>query len=253
MVACEANPHGNWDIHLLNLSTGEVSELIGGAGHQRQPAWSPDGRMIAYIEEQDDASELRLYEVETRTSRTLQQLPGRPLFPAWSPDENRLAVTLNQDGVFGIWLLELDDDAPIRLPFEPKREVWPRWSPDGGQLMFFSRRDTDGQDDEVYLHTLASAQTIRLTDRPGHDFCPAWSPDGVRIIMVSVNADNSRALRIVDRTGKEIATLAEGYFRVTEPVCSPSGTSVIFAASRADGAPYQLRVESVAPAPAQSK
>jgi TolB protein len=125
--------------------------------------------------------------------------------------------------------------------------VWPRWSPDGRRIAFFSRRDTGGRDDEIYILDRRSGDVVRLTVRSGHDFCPSWSPTGDRLVVVSIELDGSRSLRILKDQGEEEARLGHGYYRVTEPSWSPDGRFIAYAGVRSEGQPYQVFLESTAP------
>ena len=100
-------------------------------------------------------------------------------------------------------------------------------------LAFFSRRDTRGEDDEVYLWDPVVEATQRVTDRPGHDYCPAWSPDGYGSLWRSSGPGEERSLRITDLEGNELAVLAENFARVNQPSWSPDGRGIVFRA--ADG------------------
>lgn len=92
----------------MNLSTGEVTKLL--EGHA--PAWSPDGRRLAYRQDRS----LFIYEVATKTSRRLYtRYPWQPDFIThlrgalhWSPDGRYLAVNVNSYSLFPL-LPELEE------------------------------------------------------------------------------------------------------------------------------------------------
>ncbi|MGH7261067.1 MAG: WD40 repeat domain-containing protein [Nitrospiraceae bacterium] len=87
-------------IKSVNLSTGEVTKLL--EGHA--PAWSPDGRRLAYRQDRS----LFVYDVTTRISRRLYiRYPWQPDFIThlrgtlrWSPDGRYLAVNVNSYSLF---------------------------------------------------------------------------------------------------------------------------------------------------------
>ncbi|MBL8164397.1 MAG: PD40 domain-containing protein [Anaerolineae bacterium] len=93
------------------------------------PAWSPDGRFIAFVSDRDDNSEI--YVLDTAclddpatcesTLRRITNHPARDITPSWSPDGERLLFASNRDaGTWALYVLPaacaLDcDDAPVRV------------------------------------------------------------------------------------------------------------------------------------------
>ena len=86
---------------------------------------------------------------------------------------------------------------------------------------------------------LITREPFRVTERSGHDFCPGWSPDGTRLAMASIADSGERFIRITDLRGLEIAQLAQGFERITQPAWSPDGRVIAFAA-RSDEGDYDL-------------
>lgn len=72
--------------------------LIESGAFIRDPAYSPDGRRLAFVASEFGRRELRVYDFGTRTSRTLFSVGGAswPLHPAWSPDGSRLVFQHSQ-------------------------------------------------------------------------------------------------------------------------------------------------------------
>jgi Tol biopolymer transport system component len=65
------------------------------------------------------------------------------------------------------------------------------------------------------------------------------------LVVVSIERDGTRALRILDEQGREVARLGHGYHRITEPSWSPDGRSIAYAAVQREGQPYQLFQERI--------
>ena len=133
--------------------TGLVDQMFGSVGHwvtlradgrglkqldpwdARDPAWSPDGRWIAYWRSKNEADGVYgVYVVPAEGGRerlVVKQVSD----PAWSPDGKRLAVS----GRAGIFVVPLKGGRPRRLPIRLPDEYGPddlAWSPDGRRIAF---------------------------------------------------------------------------------------------------------------------
>ncbi|MEA2632077.1 MAG: hypothetical protein QOE66_2296, partial [Chloroflexota bacterium] len=79
-IACSTST----GIAVLDVATGRTRQLTSGA--DREPAWSPDGRRIAFARTGADALSLGVFVVATDQTQTTQLTSGRDESPAWSPD-----------------------------------------------------------------------------------------------------------------------------------------------------------------------
>ena len=132
-------------------------------GHRMAPSSS-----LSVIEQ--GSPELHILNFVTRVPRLLAALPGAESSPSWAPDGEWIAFTREVEGEFDLLRIHPDGGRLQDLLVGEGRDVWPRWSPDGERLLFFSRRDTGGVDDEVHELTVQTGRIRRITRRAGHDF-----------------------------------------------------------------------------------
>lgn len=149
------------------------------------PAWSPDGKTIAYATDRTGKPELWFYDIATRQHRQLTKAPGAAVLPAWAPDASRLAF-IDENGTINLADAHTGAVTKVFGPlFAPGR---PAFSKDGRTLAIAalrpnSRRFREGSSQilTIDLTTGTTAYREIMPDRSvstrGLDG-PVWSPDG---------------------------------------------------------------------------
>ena len=146
-IAYSSDRSGALEIYVEGLAEGSVpTSLTRGAGQQAiQPAWSPDGRLIAYAELAGNG----IWIVPSRGGAA-RKITDFGAHPTWSPDGRRIAfqsrapADLNTGGSFGadstIWLVDVDGRTPPAALTAPGRPVGshgaPQWMPGTGRVLF---------------------------------------------------------------------------------------------------------------------
>lgn len=189
---------------------------IGGFGDW-DPAWSPDGRRLAYRE-----SEKGVYVVDA-AGGSPALVAGGAAWPSWSPDGAELAVAAED----GVAIVASDGSARRRIA----PGGMPAWSPDGSVVAFFDAGAlwTVAPDGGRHRHLLALALGLE----PSMGTLPyRWSPDGTRLAVV-----DDRGLHVVHREGG--SRLIVGRRGVREVSWSPAGDRIAFTATvgRVGGGP----------------
>ena len=119
------------DIYVMNADgSGQRSQFI--FFLQDSPAWSPDGRRIAF-----PSSGIRVVNADGSGLRRLTR-EGRGT-PAWSPDGRRIAFVSRRDGNLEIYVMNADGSGQRRLTRNAVRDSDPVWSPDGRKVAFVSK------------------------------------------------------------------------------------------------------------------
>ena len=163
------------------LSGGQAKKLIEEDAWQVEPAFSPDGKQLAFVSDKHGKREVRVFDFATRQTRTIASVPGASwaLFPSWSSD-GRSVVFQRTDGLFEPYhFLRVDAQGGAPTDLAQTRGDWtgrPHLSADGSALYYTARA---GVMANVYRLALnEGAKPEALTDLARHAHDALVSPDG---------------------------------------------------------------------------
>jgi TolB protein len=222
---------GNWELSVVNADGSGQRKLARIAG-DAAPAWSPDGRKVAF-EGRRDGSNNGLYVMNADGSGQ-QRLAWRAHAPAWSPDGRRIAF------IWGPKIRVMNaDGTEHRTLFKGHGGGSLRWSPDGRRLAFLSVGElcnscftlhvvnTDGGG----LKSLTWRDTAWWKASPVSD--PAWSPDGQKIAFAQLERGLGIYVVKADLSGlRRLTRKSSGSHGA--PAWSPDGRKIAFAVDRDD-------------------
>ena len=183
-------------------SRGVQTIKVPGVDALTNPAWSPDGKTIAFSGQSTGVTDLFLYDLDTKQVRRLTDDKFADLQPAWSPDGRTLAFVTDRGpatnlpnlayGELGIATIDVATGtiSPVNL-FQNGKHINPQYSPDGSSLYFIA--NPDGIPD-VYRYTFATGGISRITQ-------VATGVSGI--------TDLSPAMSIAPRTGQIALSLYE--------------------------------------------
>lgn len=91
------------DVFVTNTRTGETRNLTQGKGTSSSPAWSPDGKLLAFYSDRTGTERLWIWDRNSGSLRQLSDAIPRPFFnfqvPRWSPDGRSLLVKVLPEGM----------------------------------------------------------------------------------------------------------------------------------------------------------
>jgi Tol biopolymer transport system component len=196
---------------------------------RHSPAWSPDGRLLAFYTDCDGRSSLSIATPE-RTGETelVTNLPERvidgteyPIRISWSPDSRFLIYDVrDEEGNWDIWAVSQDGEFN-RFVTDGQE---PAWSPARDEIAF--EREGD-----IWLLSMETGEEFKLVDDPVRAHWPAWSPSGDQLLFVSWRDDQKGVRRTmirnteiyrIDRDGSGLVNLTRNDAWDAYPVWRPT-------------------------------
>ena len=194
------------------------------------PAWSPDGRQLAYVSFESRNSSIFIQDIITGERTRVAGFSGINSAPAWSPDGTRLAMTLSREGDPEIYIMHLATRNLERLTHDRGIDTEPAWSPDGQKIAFTSDR---GGNPQIYEMSTNGGRTERLTFVGVYNARPRYSPDGNSMSLVH-GQDNTYRIGILDFRTSDI-TLLTGARLDESPSFAPNGSMIMYATTGRQG------------------
>jgi len=205
-----------------------MTQITDGPANDAQPAFSPDGRRLAFASDRAGQWDIWVIDVDGRHPMQVTTNPAADLHPSWSPDGKRLVFCRLEPrlGQGELWIADLDSPGTQRFIGEG---LFPAWSPTGDKIAYQRARQRGSrwfsiwtitlEDNEPTMPTeIASSMTAAL-------IAPAWSPDGRQIAYTCVRPsphassaggqprlhDHAAAdIGIVDADGRGLIRLTDG-------------------------------------------
>ncbi|HKP67684.1 MAG TPA: PDZ domain-containing protein, partial [Pyrinomonadaceae bacterium] len=179
---------------------------------ERDPAWSPDGKWIAYFSDESGEYALHLRD-QTGMGEVKKISLGNPssyfYTPKFSPDSKKILFT---DKRLNIWYLEVEKGTPVKVdtnPFENPVQVFdPNWSPDSKWIVY--TKQLRNRLCAVHLYSVAGAKVTRVTDGLSDARYAAFDRNG-KYVYFTASTDNGPTTGWLDMSGFPFQTTRSVY------------------------------------------
>jgi len=225
---------GSYALFVMAAAGGSAHRLSLAPGHafpirrhvfQGAPAWSSDGRWLAFTSNRTGRSGIYVMRADGTQTRRISISDAGDVRPSWSPDGRRIVFARSAEG--RLYIVGADGRHLRRLSRSGYgADSEPAWSPDGTTIAFV-RGPLGGGAAALFLIGSDGHGLCRLTPYAKSVYDPAWSPEGSRITYTIRNGTGF-AIAVVDADGKELRTLTPEGLDFT-PAWSADGTKIVFA------------------------
>ena len=222
-----------------------LRKLTFGPGLEEEPAWSPDGKFLAYTTDERGNLDVVVQPLAGGETLRIAGSDADEAQPAWSPDGSKIAFVSSQDrdgrlhhvlaaGPLTAFLAGRGGDlfvAPALGGTAAKlveNGYFPTWSPDGKKIVFSSERAGKW---DLWVVSSEGGTPTRLTDDSNIDYQATWSPDGKWIAYGSGTAAKFD-LRFISAGGGTPQIVDSGTSWVLRPSWSSDGRWLFYSGER---------------------
>jgi serine/threonine protein kinase/Tol biopolymer transport system component len=148
----------------------------------QNPDWSPDGRYLAY-ETLDNPSHIRIYDMNSDTSRQLTSGSRSYRAPDWSPDGQEIVAMSPVGSTWQLFIINIATGVARQVTSDDGDKRFPAWSPDGS-LIAYNTLDNRNWPENIWVIEPSGTGARQITDS-GNSGRPTWSPDSQLLVFNS--------------------------------------------------------------------
>ncbi|MBI2689079.1 MAG: PD40 domain-containing protein [Acidobacteria bacterium] len=199
-------PAEKGDVRVLSKSPG---------AHDRGPAWSPDGKSVAWFSDEGGGYALVIRDQagdgEKRTIRMADK-PGYYFDPVWSPDSKWIACENNR---LNLLLVELATGRVTEIAkdyyYDPVRSFNPSWSPDSEWIAY--TKELPSHFHAIFAYSVKDGKTIQLTDGMSDARWPVFDRSGLYLYFAA-STNSGPTLGWIDMTSDPFSVNRSAYVMV---------------------------------------
>ncbi len=222
------------EIYVMDYDGANVRPFTRDGSTALFPAWSPDGRKIAYVSFLTGVPNIHIRSYPEGVPLPFPRFPqGTTISPAFSPDGRWIAFCSSKDSNSTQLYVASTTGSLIRQLTNERGVIHssPRWNPrTGREIAFISNRSGTPQ---IYIIDADGANLRRVLDRGGFADSPAWSPDG-RFLAFAWRPPQATRFDIflMDIATRQIVQLTDGPGDNESPAWAPNGRHLAFQSNR---------------------
>jgi TolB protein len=205
------------------------------------PAWSPDGRALAYVSYRQGGPSIFVARIFEGRSDNITRSGEQAFAPTFSPDGKRIAYASNRTGNMEIWVANSDGTSAHRITSGQGSDTAPTWSPTGQEIAFTSDR---GGSPQLYVMDSEGLNLRRLTTVGNWNDAAAWNPSKEYSEIAYTARLEAGPLRfdiaVIDLAARQVRQVTAGRGSCEYPSWAPNGRHLVFSCKR--GNTWQITI-----------
>ena len=223
---------GVMSVYLMDPLGANVVALFDDSLYSGQPAWSPDGTVLAFSRgEANGARHIFLVAPDGTRLRQLTFGPGVAGWPAWSPDGKSIVFDWDPGTNLDVYRVAVSGGEPTRLTTDLARDNLPKWSPRGSTIVFDSQRN--GHWDVLSMNADGTDQHALVAGA-----VPVFAHSGDWILYQASPTPQATNFFIMKADGSSARQLTIGNHSDASASFSPDDKSIVFCSNRVG--PFEL-------------
>jgi TolB protein len=219
-----ANNKASYNLEVADADGTNPKILLTSDQPLMSPAWSPDGKKIAYVSFEGNRANIFVQDVATGQRQVISNQPGINSAPAWSPDGKKLAVVLSATGYPKIYVMNATGGTPEQITSDAALDTEPSWAKDGRSIIFTSNR---GGSPQIYRVHVDSKAVERISFSGSYNARASFSADGKNIVLLTQTGGNFN-IALQNLESGRVSLLTHSDFNES-PSIAPNGKMIVYA------------------------
>ena len=239
-IAYISNMSGRNNLWVVPAEGGFPTQLTVSDQRQTSPAWSPDGKWIAYQSDYEGDEQWDIFLVSPKTGKVVNLTQSHEIAemnPTWSLDGRFLAYEVKQKNS-GAVEIDIYDTIMREVRHvttnttQDKRNYNPIWSKDG-KFIVYTQTQAKGTDSNIFIVDVPTCKSSLLTPHEGEQLYSAndLSPDAKTLLLTSNASNGYDNVGLLDVDSKKIKWLTRDKWRIRGGEFSPDGKQITFRAN----------------------
>lgn len=233
-IIFESNRDGHWQIYSMDINGKNQRRVINSAFNDRRPTWNPYKNMILFESDRNGVSDMFTYDLDTNElTKVPIPLNGNKSYAQFAPNGKELIFNYKiSDHNYNIYIISITGKRLNTIVNNAYENMYPRYSPRGDAILYFSRKNSKREYDEIYVYNLYAKKETRLTRWPVHNLYASYSNSGSRIVYVNSVEDSEPEIYIMTKEGKSPIRITFNDVSDTLPNWSPQDFNLLITGFR---------------------